>query len=525
MVVILAFGGARRFAPPVMTALLLALAMPSPGTSALAAAPVDNSSRMYTLDGYGGIHPVGASPAVAASGYWSGFDIARGLALFNDGSGGYTLDGWGGVHSFGSAPSIADGAHAYWQFFDIARAVVLAPWATSATPAGWTLDGWGGVHAFGGAPEVSDDTHDYWRYWDIARGLVVLPGDAPGTVRGYILDGYGGLHPFAGGGAPMPPPAQSTVYWAGWDIAKAVALVAGTAGGYVMDGYGGLHAFAMQGTALPAAFPDGSHSYWPGWNIARGLTPWTGAPAGSPGGWTVDGYGGVHAFGSAPTLAGSAYWSGWDIARAGAGAGSGSSGRLPTSRVLNIQYHRQVYPLSCEAAALQMGLGYEGIGVNQSTIMGVLGTDGRGPSRDRAGFHWGDPYASFVGNVYGSEDNLTGYGTYMSAISRTATALGGRVLVSMEGFRPSDIYYNVVQGHPAVVWISFDYAWHQNTVYQAYDGRYVQFGVPYEHAALVVGVTDQDVLVYDPLHGPMWITKGSFETAYSVFLDMAVVLS
>ena len=38
----------------------------------------------------------------------------------------------------------------------------------------------------------------------------------------------------------------------------------------------------------------------------------TGVPA--PAGWVVDGWGGLHRFGNAPAVTGSAYWPGWDIA-------------------------------------------------------------------------------------------------------------------------------------------------------------------------------------------------------------------
>src|SRR5690242_8250461 len=67
-----------------------------------AALAADNQSPLYTLDGWGGVHPVGSSPPLSASAYWQGWDIARGLALNSTGSGGYVVDGWGGIHPVGS---------------------------------------------------------------------------------------------------------------------------------------------------------------------------------------------------------------------------------------------------------------------------------------------------------------------------------------------------------------------------------------------------------------------------------------
>src|ERR1035437_2364939 len=75
---------------------------------------------------------------------------------------------------------------------------------------------------------------------------------------------------------------------------------------YVLDGWGGLHPFggapAVSGTA-----------YWQGWDIARGIA--LDPCAGQSGGYVLDGWGGLHPFGSAPAGSGTAYWQGWDIAR------------------------------------------------------------------------------------------------------------------------------------------------------------------------------------------------------------------
>lgn len=499
--------------------------MATQGTATLpaaAASVADNASHLYSLDGWGGVHPQGSAPALAFTGYWSGWDIARGIALFADGTGGYTLDGWGGVHRMGSAPAVT--GNAYWPGWDIARGIQLAPWATPVNPAGWTLDGWGGIHAFGGAPSVSSPT--YWPNFDIARGFVVLPDSPPGGVRGFILDGWGGLHGFAGGGAAVPPDPQRTAYWPGWDIARSIALLPQSNSGYVLDGWGSLHGFAPVGTPLPPGLQGAS---WPGFDIGRSVTTWTGAPAGSPGGWIMDGWGGFHPFGSAPTLAMTAYWSGWDIARGSAGAGSGSGGKpppLPTSRTLNVPYYRQVYELSCEEAALQMALGSEGISATQGDILNTIGIDYRPAYRDSGGnFHWGDPYANFVGDPNGSETNDTGYGTYWSTIASAAQHYGGHVRSAGEAYSPASVYNSILNGHPVVAWVSFDYAPHQNSYYSAFDGRWVQFGAPYEHAVTVIGVNPSSVLVNDPWHGQMWISRGTFETAYAVFNDMAVVLN
>src|ERR1035437_4935019 len=70
------------------------------------------------------------------------------------------------------------------------------------------------------------------------------------------------------------------------------AAASAVSGGVVLDGNGVLHPF---GAASVAA---GSAPQWPGWNIARAVAL---RPDGT-GGWTLDGFGGVHNWGSAPSI-------------------------------------------------------------------------------------------------------------------------------------------------------------------------------------------------------------------------------
>jgi hypothetical protein len=57
-------------------------------------------------------------------------------------------------------------------------------------------------------------------------------------------------------------------YWGGWDIAQAILILDGSTlaapGGYLMDGWGGLHAFGN----APAPPP---YAYFPGRDVARDL--------------------------------------------------------------------------------------------------------------------------------------------------------------------------------------------------------------------------------------------------------------
>jgi hypothetical protein len=222
-------------------------------------------------------------PAARGASYWPGWDIARGVALLPDESGGYVLDGFGALHPFGAVgsapPPVVEGP--YWPGWDIARGVALLPNGSG----GYVVDGFGGLHPFrvrgrAAPPKVTGTS--YWPGWDIARGVTLLPNGS-----GYVGDGFGGLHPVRGPGADAPGAAGS--YWPGWDIARGIDAT-GAHGGYLVDGFGGVHGWATAGAGAPRD-PQGG-PYWPGWVIARGIAG-AGTGPGPVRGYVLDGYGGL----------------------------------------------------------------------------------------------------------------------------------------------------------------------------------------------------------------------------------------
>ncbi len=262
---------------------------------------------MVTTDAFGGVHADGSSLVQGLPAQWPGWRIAQSAALLPDGSGGYLLDGFGGLHPFGTATAVS--TTGYWANWSIARDVAILPGSTATTAKGYVLDGFGGLHPFGGAPTAR--VSGYWGNWDIATRLAIL-SDGTG---GYVLDGFGGLHAFAIGSNAMPPAVTLTGYWSGWRIARGFTLTptstAAAVSGVTLDGYGGVHPFAG-GSLTPAASPVIT-GYWANWDIARAVALSPSSTAGNPQGWVLDGYGGLHPFGGAPSVAPGAYW-GSDLA-------------------------------------------------------------------------------------------------------------------------------------------------------------------------------------------------------------------
>ena len=256
---------------------------------------------LYTLDAYGGVGP-DSSPQLLGSAYWPGWKIAN-VARALPGAlpaSGAVLDGYGGLHPYGATITI--NSNTSWPGWDIARDFAFLPDGTG----GYILDGYGGLHPFSvnghALPPAARGTAS-WPGWDIARRVVIF-SDGTG---GYVLDGYGGLHPFGIGAAP-PADATGGPYFPGFDIAKDVVLIPGSHAGYVLDGFGGIHPFS-------GAAAVGSSASWPGWDIARALWLVPGSTPSASRGYLLDGYGGIHPFGGAPAVANFAYFPGLDLAR------------------------------------------------------------------------------------------------------------------------------------------------------------------------------------------------------------------
>jgi uncharacterized protein YvpB len=329
-----------------------------------------------TLDGYGGLHPFGGlSLNSARAPYWNNWDIARAIAVRQDGSGGWTLDGQGGIHAWGTAPTIS--TPTYWNW-DIARALVVTSKNASGLldgRQGYLLDGYGGLHRWGGAPALSGAPYTAGR--DVARGLEIHYNGAGLPDGGWSMDWRGRVTPF--GAAPALPPSGLpaapvfqklhgtqtggyivprygvvTIYgsgvspywsgytdWGSWDILRDIVLINPTNptataqpssaaaratyqawlrphGGVILDGWGGLHPFG--GMVLDQR---GAPS-WPNFDIARALS----VRADAGGGWILDAWGGIHAFGGAPPIQSPVYWPGWFIARAMVVTSRDSDGQL-----------------------------------------------------------------------------------------------------------------------------------------------------------------------------------------------------
>jgi uncharacterized protein YvpB len=192
--------------------------------------------------------------------------------------------------------------------------------------------------------------------------------------------------------------------------------------------------------------------------------------------------------------------------------------------IYGIQFYYQTHSLSCEETATSMALTHQGIYLSQDQILAEIGADTSPMYVDGNGtVRWGNPYEHFVGNVNGSEHNYTGYQANYPPLVRMARAHGASVLAA--GWMSAEtIYTNVVANHPVVVYATYDWGWHPRHDYLSYDGQWIPWIGPYvdAHVYTVVGVNPWSVLVNDPIRGQYWVSKSTFEAAYSVFQEAIV---
>jgi len=528
-------GAVSRF---LIGALLAAVILPaSPPVAARAASSPQRGG--VVLDGYGGLHPFGGfTLSTAGAPYWPGWDIARALIARNDGAGGWVLDGWGAVHQFGDAKAVPD--HLTWPGSDVARALVVTSHdaagdvgALRADPApvqGYILDGFGAVHAFGGAPPLRYPA--YWPNSDIAAGLDVHV-DAGGVPDGLlVLDGFGGLH--YSGAYPQvqfaPPMHPGHAVYQRIGCSSDGRLYAVTRFGEV---------FAMGGQDLSrtplAVTPFNLRSPAPGPTAVPSAliyAPDTASPAA------------VLLRPMAPYWDGYADWGRWDILR---DIAIGRSDNLtdqpqPVSAEADdalqnvlVDLHtvslpapslRQSMPLDCEAAATAAALRTLGMSLTQAWVFAQLPVDKRAAqtSNGRA-VRWGDAWTSFVGNVYGSENNFTGYGVYWQPIV-AAVRNAGRTAFGGQGWAVNDLFAELDRGHPVIIWINNSYRYVTPSYWTGWDGAQVPYTLG-DHTVLLYGVDfgSGTVHIMDDATGTFrTFSISQFTSFMSTYDNMAVVV-
>jgi uncharacterized protein YvpB len=190
-----------------------------------------------------------------------------------------------------------------------------------------------------------------------------------------------------------------------------------------------------------------------------------------------------------------------------------------------VPIYAQAMTLDCETSALRMGLATFGHYYSDSALFAYESPDTRAPvmGPNHTVVQWGDPYANFVGNVWGNDYTPTGYGVYYPVIVAIAHSHGMPNAYGGEGFAPATVYSALSARHPVEVWIETNWTRPWMGTWTAWDGRKIRYSYV-EHAVILSGVSATQVRVNDPLHGTQyWISKSLFETVWRDFNNMAVI--
>jgi len=197
---------------------------------------------------------------------------------------------------------------------------------------------------------------------------------------------------------------------------------------------------------------------------------------------------------------------------------------------------RMDLPLDCESASLAAALTIRGINVNtggiplQNWVFNALPKDGRASYVKNGVRYWGDAFKAFVGSVYGSEANFTGYGVYFAPIAAIAQAAGATVGFAGTGHTTQQIEAQILDGNPVVIWVdtrslSTPGTGYPTSSYTAFDGKTIPYS-PYDHAIVVVGADPgHNLTILEDHEGIRYTyTETQFTRMLSSFHGMAVAV-
>ena len=189
--------------------------------------------------------------------------------------------------------------------------------------------------------------------------------------------------------------------------------------------------------------------------------------------------------------------------------------------LINIPFHWQNSPLSCEAASLKMALSAKGVNVSEKDIMNKIGYD----STVHNGNVWGNPYNAFVGDINGSMCS-TGYGVYWTAVAKAANS-----------WRPAEYFSNwtlkkliseIKSGNPVIFWGVVPTGKLINCSWYTTDGQYIK-AYKETHVRVIVGfVGDSNnpskIIIKDPLCGDLYWNTSSFLTNWKIYDNSGVLI-
>lgn len=171
------------------------------------------------------------------------------------------------------------------------------------------------------------------------------------------------------------------------------------------------------------------------------------------------------------------------------------------------------YPTGCESVALTMLLKYYGVNVNPDMVISRL-RKGDIPRYENDILYGGDPENEFIGNPYSKYS----YGVYERPIMEVANSFKSGIKGG-SNIPFNDVVSLVQNGTPVMAWTSMGLSLpyiSKSWIYKP-TGEVISWKAN-EHAVVIVGVSDNFIVVADPIGGVLKnYSRGLFEQRYNYY--------
>ncbi len=192
-----------------------------------------------------------------------------------------------------------------------------------------------------------------------------------------------------------------------------------------------------------------------------------------------------------------------------------------------IIYQMPELPTGCEVVALTMVLRYYGFDVDKTTMAADYL-----PTAD-ATFYYGsdglkygpDLNQYFVGNPFTDGGYICGTGAIVTAANSYLSDVGSDLrAVDLTGTSVEELYQLVSEDIPVVVWVTIEMAQRASTSgWYTESGEYVEWSTN-DHGAVLIGYTEDTVIIADPLSGLIEYSREDFESVFESRGNQCVIL-
>ncbi len=189
-------------------------------------------------------------------------------------------------------------------------------------------------------------------------------------------------------------------------------------------------------------------------------------------------------------------------------------------------YQKPELPTGCEITAMTMVLNYYGCDVSKETMArDYLPTIEDYQEPERRGRHRRGGYATgsdlenyFLGDPFTEYGTVCGTSAIVMAANLYLIETENKLhlqAVDLSGITPKELYEIVLSGNPAVVFTTIDMEDRTETMgWYTEDGTYVEWSHN-DHATVIIGCSDDKVVIADPLKGIVSYDKEQFEDIFA----------